>query len=189
MRIRTWPGRYQTFLPLTTSWLCCQGPFSLSSIEEVNTRGRRGTPSIDWSRSYGWDPRWRPGNGPRLHGGGPDRYLHASWPWRRQRRYNTATWSLLGYKRPYLGYCRTYLEQDVLTAFGRIRRARGEMRRQLSASSRCWRPSQRLEACLRPIAGSATLFEATSSSMTMLADVTLMHGLHLAWSLVPECYR
>ena len=36
-----------------------------------------------------------------------------------------------GYKRPYLGYCRTYLEQDVLSAFEEYVEHEEEMRRQL----------------------------------------------------------
>ena len=36
-----------------------------------------------------------------------------------------------GYKRSYLGFCRTYLEQDVLTAFEEYVVHEEEMRRQL----------------------------------------------------------
>ncbi len=105
--------------------------FRLSSIEEVNTRGRRGTPSIDWSRSYGWILV----GGQAMDRGFTVEGLTVTYMPRGPGVGNADTIQqrgrFFGYKRPYLGYCRTYLEQDVLTAFQGYVEHEEEMRRQL----------------------------------------------------------
>ena len=105
--------------------------FRLTSIEEVNTRGRRGTPSIDWSRSYGWILV----GGQAMDRGFTVEGLTVTYMPRGPGVGNADTIQqrgrFFGYKRPYLGYCRTYLEQDVLSAFEEYVEHEEEMRRQL----------------------------------------------------------
>ncbi len=105
--------------------------FRLTSIEEVNTRGRRGTPTIDWSRSYGWILV----GGQAMDRGFTVEGLTVTYMPRGPGVGNADTIQqrgrFFGYKRPYLGYCRTYLEQDVLTAFEEYVEHEEEMRRQL----------------------------------------------------------
>ena len=105
--------------------------FRLTSIEEVNTRGRRGTPTIDWSRSYGWILV----GGQAMDRGFTVEGLTVTYMPRGPGVGNADTIQqrgrFFGYKRPYLGYCRTYLEQDVLTAFEAYVEHEEEMRRQL----------------------------------------------------------
>lgn len=105
--------------------------FRLTSIEEVNTRGRRGTPTIDWSRSYGWILI----GGQAMDRGFTVEGLTVTYMPRGRGVGNADTIQqrgrFFGYKRPYLGYCRTYLEQDVLTAFEEYVEHEEEMRRQL----------------------------------------------------------
>ena len=105
--------------------------FRLTSIEEVNTRGRRGTPSIDWSRSYGWILV----GGQAMDRGFTVEGLTVTYMPRGPGVGNADTIQqrgrFFGYKRPYLGYCRTYLEQDVRSAFEEYVEHEEEMRRQL----------------------------------------------------------
>ena len=105
--------------------------FRLTSIEEVNTRGRRGTPTIDWSRSYGWILV----GGQAMDRGFTVEGLTVTYMPRGPGVGNADTIQqrgrFFGYKRPYLGYCRTYLEQDVRTAFEGYVEHEEEMRRQL----------------------------------------------------------
>ena len=107
--------------------------FRLTSIEEVNTRGGRGTPTIDWSRSYGWILV----GGQAMDRGFTVEGLTVTYMPRGPGVGNADTIQqrgrFFGYKRPYLGYCRTYLEQDVLTAFEEYVEHEAEMRRQLQA--------------------------------------------------------
>ena len=105
--------------------------FRLTSIEEVNTRRRRGTPTIDWSRSYGWILV----GGQAMDRGFTVEGLTVTYMPRGPGIGNADTIQqrgrFFGYKRPYLGYCRTYLEHDVLTAFEAYVEHEEEMRRQL----------------------------------------------------------
>ncbi|MDE0371280.1 MAG: hypothetical protein OXI73_01860 [Rhodospirillales bacterium] len=105
--------------------------FRLTSIEEVNTRAGRGTPSIDWSRSYGWILV----GGQAMDRGFTVEGLTVTYMPRGPGVGNADTIQqrgrFFGYKRPYLGYCRTYLEHDVLSAFEEYVEHEEEMRRQL----------------------------------------------------------
>jgi len=104
--------------------------FRLTSIEEVNARGGR-TPPIDWSRSYGWILV----GGQAMDRGFTVEGLTVTYMPRGPGVGNADTIQqrgrFFGYKRSYLGYCRTYLEQDVLTAFEEYVEHEEEMRRQL----------------------------------------------------------
>ena len=130
--------------------------FRLTSIEEVNTRGRRGTPTIDWSRSYGWILV----GGQAMDRGFTVEGLTVTYMPRGPGVGNADTIQqrgrFFGYKRPYLGYCRTYLEQDVLTAFEAYVEHEEEMRRQLQNvrgagnSLRDWKRAFVLSPDLRP---------------------------------------
>lgn len=130
--------------------------FRLTSIEEVNTRGRRGTPTIDWSRSYGWILV----GGQAMDRGFTVEGLTVTYMPRGPGVGNADTIQqrgrFFGYKRPYLGYCRTYLEQDVLTAFEGYVEHEEEMRRQLQLVSNAgsslseWKRAFVLSPDLRP---------------------------------------
>ena len=130
--------------------------FRLTSIEEVNTRGRRGTPSIDWSRSYGWILV----GGQAMDRGFTVEGLTVTYMPRGPGVGNADTIQqrgrFFGYKRPYLGYCRTYLEHEVLTAFDGYVQHEEEMRRQLQqfcdsgAPLRSWKRAFVLSPDLRP---------------------------------------
>ena len=114
--------------------------FRLTSIEEVNTRGRRGTPSIDWSRSYGWILV----GGQAMDRGFTVEGLTVTYMPRGRGVGNADTIQqrgrFFGYKRPYLGFCRTYLEPDVLGAFNEYVQHEEEIRRQLQVVSHSGRP-------------------------------------------------
>lgn len=114
--------------------------FRLTSIEEVNTRGRRGTPSIDWSRSYGWILV----GGQAMDRGFTVEGLTVTYMPRGPGVGNADTIQqrgrFFGYKRAYLGYCRTFLEQDVLAAFEGYVEHEEEMRRQLQQVRDAGRP-------------------------------------------------
>lgn len=105
--------------------------FRLTNIEEVNTRGRRRTPTIDWARSYGWILI----GGQSMDRGFTVEGLTVTYMPRGPGVGNADTIQqrgrFFGYKRPYLGFCRTYLEQDIHTAFEEYVEHEEEMRRQL----------------------------------------------------------
>lgn len=130
--------------------------FRLTSIEEVNTRGRRGTPLIDWTRSYGWILV----GGQAMDRGFTVEGLTVTYMPRGPGVGNADTIQqrgrFFGYKRPYLGYCRTYLEQDVLTAFEEYVEHEEEMRQELQQvrdagdSLSDWKRAFILSPALRP---------------------------------------
>ena len=139
--------------------------FRLTSIEEVNTRGNRGTPSIDWSRSYGWILV----GGQAMDRGFTVEGLTVTYMPRGPGIGNADTIQqrgrFFGYKRPYLGYCRTYLEQDVLTAFEEYVEHEEEMRRQLQQVQdagnplREWKRAFVLSPALRPCRNNVIQYE------------------------------
>lgn len=125
-------------------------------VEEINTRTDAKTPTIEWKREYGWIlvggqamDRGFTVEGltvtymPRGTGIG-----HADTIQQRGRFF--------GYKRPYLGYCRTYLEQEVLNAFKLYVDHEEEMRTQLKdirdqgKSLKDWKRAFVLDADLKP---------------------------------------
>lgn len=104
--------------------------FRLTSIEEINARAGT-TPTVDWSRAYGWILV----GGQAMDRGFTVEGLTVTYMPRGPGVGNADTIQqrgrFFGYKRPYLGFCRTYLEQDVLTAFEEYVVHEEEMRRQL----------------------------------------------------------
>ena len=109
-------------------------------IEEVNTRAGKGTPIIDWFQSYGWILV----GGQAMDRGFTVEGLTVTYMPRRSGVGNADTIQqrgrFFGYKRPYLGYCRTYLEQSVLTAFREYVVHEEEMRQQLQSVRSAGRP-------------------------------------------------
>lgn len=104
--------------------------FRRTSIEEVNaSRGK--TPSVDWRRAYGWILV----GGQAMDRGFTVEGLTVTYMPRGPGVGNADTIQqrgrFFGYKRPYLGFCRIYLEQDALTAFEEYVAHEEEMRRQL----------------------------------------------------------
>ena len=130
--------------------------FRLTSIKEVNTRGNRGTPTIDWGRSYGWILV----GGQAMDRGFTVEGLTVTYMPRGPGIGNADTIQqrgrFFGYKRPYLGYCRSYLEQDVFLAFEEYVEHEDEMRRQLqhirdaSSSLQEWKRAFVLSPDLKP---------------------------------------
>ena len=85
-------------------------------VEEMNaSKGK--TPTIEWSRSYGWILV----GGQAMDRGFTVEGLTVTYMPRDPGMGNADTIQqrgrFFGYKRPYLGYCRIYLEQEVLKAF------------------------------------------------------------------------
>ena len=106
--------------------------FGSTSIEEVNaSKGQ--TPPIDWSRSYAWILI----GGQAMDRGFTVEGLTVTYMPRGPGIGNADAIQqrgrFFGYKRPYLGYCRTYLVQDVLTAFEEYVRHEEEMRQELQS--------------------------------------------------------
>ena len=130
--------------------------FRLTSIKEVNTRGNRGTPTIDWGRSYGWILV----GGQAMDRGFTVEGLTVTYMPRGPGIGNADTIQqrgrFFGYKRPYLGYCRSYLDQDVFSAFEEYVEHEEEMRRQFQhlrdtgSSLREWKRAFVLSPELRP---------------------------------------
>lgn len=107
--------------------------FRRTSIEEVNARVGGKTPTIEWTRSYGWILV----GGQAMDRGFTVEGLTVTYMPRDPGMGNADTIQqrgrFFGYKRPYLGYCRIYLEQEVLSAFKRYVEHEEEMRRQLQS--------------------------------------------------------
>lgn len=129
--------------------------FRRTSIEEVNARGRA-TPSIDWRRAYGWILV----GGQAMDRGFTIEGLTVTYMPRHPGVGNADTLQqrgrFFGYKRSYLGFCRIYLEQQVLTAFEEYVVHEEEMRRQLEEvrdrgeSLADWKRAFILSPALRP---------------------------------------
>ena len=129
--------------------------FRRTSIEEVNARAGR-TPTVDWSRAYGWILV----GGQAMDRGFTIEGLTVTYMPRGPGVGNADTIQqrarFFGYKRAYLGFCRIYLEQDALTAFEQYVRHEEEMREQLQGFSasgqplRDWKRAFVLSPYLRP---------------------------------------
>ena len=106
--------------------------FRKTSIEEVNARPGK-TPSVDWRRAYGWILV----GGQAMDRGFTVEGLTVTYMPRGPGVGNADTIQqrarFFGYKRPYLGFCRIYLEQGALTALEAYVAHEEEMRRQLEA--------------------------------------------------------
>ena len=104
--------------------------FRSTSIEEVNARAGT-TPSIDWRRAYGWILV----GGQAMDRGFTVEGLTVTYMPRHPGVGNADTLQqrgrFFGYKRSYLGFCRIYLERQVMTAFQEYVAHEEEMRRQL----------------------------------------------------------
>ncbi|MHB1418190.1 MAG: Z1 domain-containing protein [Bacillota bacterium] len=91
--------------------------FRNTRVIEVNARGNRRTPSIDWRSAYGWILV----GGTAMDRGFTIEGLTVTYMPRGIGVGNADTVQqrgrFFGYKRPYLGYCRVYLEQGTLNAF------------------------------------------------------------------------
>ena len=113
--------------------------FRQTSIEEVNAR-RGSTPTVDWSRAYGWILV----GGQAMDRGFTVEGLTVTYMPRGPGVGNADTIQqrarFFGYKRSYLGFCRIYLEQDALTAFEQYVNHEEEMREQLQSFSVTGRP-------------------------------------------------
>ncbi|MBN67298.1 MAG: alpha-1,4 polygalactosaminidase [Rickettsiales bacterium] len=113
--------------------------FRLTSIEEINARAGA-TPNVDWTRAYGWVLV----GGQAMDRGFTVEGLTVTYMPRGPGVGNADTIQqrgrFFGYKRPYLGFCRIYLEQDVLTAFEEYVVHEEEMRRQLQSSQHSTEP-------------------------------------------------
>lgn len=107
-----------------------QRAFRQTSIEEVNARAGS-TPTVDWSRAYGWILV----GGQAMDRGFTVEGLTVTYMPRGPGVGNADTIQqrgrFFGYKRPYLGFCRIYLEQDALNAFEQYVSHEEEMREQL----------------------------------------------------------
>lgn len=136
----------------------------LTSILEVNARRRR-TPDIDWSRSYGWILI----GGQAMDRGFTVEGLTVTYMPRGPGVGNADTIQqrgrFFGYKRQYLGLCRTYLEPDVLSAFEEYVEHEEEMRRQLQQVSTAgtplseWKRAFVLSPDLRPCRNNVIQYE------------------------------
>ncbi len=108
-------------------------------IEEVNSRQESGTPIISWSASYGWILV----GGQAMDRGFTVEGLTVTYMSRGPGMMNVDTIQqrgrFFGYKRPYLGYCRVFLEPGVEMAFREYVTHEEEMRLQLQN----WRSTNR----------------------------------------------
>ncbi len=134
--------------------------FRKTKIEQVNARGGV-TPEIDWSQSYGWILV----GGQSMDRGFTVEGLTVTYMPRGPGMGNADTVQqrgrFFGYKQRYLGFCRIYLEQEVLNAFidyvaheEDIRQQLQEVQRSgqhLSAWKRAFVLSPDLQACRRNV--------------------------------------
>jgi hypothetical protein len=113
--------------------------FRLTRIEEVNARPGK-TPLIDWSQSYGWILV----GGQAMDRGFTVEGLTVTYMPRGPGMGNADTVQqrgrFFGYKRRYLGFCRIYLEQDVLAAFREYVEHEEYMRGQLQTIQQSGQP-------------------------------------------------
>ena len=105
--------------------------FRQTRIKEVNTRQKGETPKIDWNQQYAWVLV----GGQAMDRGFTVEGLTVTYMPRGPGVGNADAIQqrgrFFGYKGSYLGYCRAYLEQDVLSAFEGYVRHEEEMRKEL----------------------------------------------------------
>lgn len=138
--------------------------FSKTSIEEVNARGGP-TPDVEWQRAYGWILV----GGQAMDRGFTVEGLTVTYMPRGPGVGNADTVQqrarFFGYKRPYLGFCRIFLEQDALNAFEEYVHHEEEMRQQLQRVStlatplRDWKRAFILSPDLRPCRNNVIQYE------------------------------
>ena len=121
--------------------------FRNTSIEEINATSGR-TPAVEWGRAYGWILV----GGQAMDRGFTVEGLTVTYMPRSTGVGNADTIQqrarFFGYKRAYLGFCRIYLEQDVLTAFQQYVAHEEEMRQSLQGCSAIGTASEGVEASL-----------------------------------------
>lgn len=125
-------------------------------VEEINTRTDAKTPTIEWKRQYGWILV----GGQAMDRGFTVEGLTVTYMPRGTGMGNVDTIQqrgrFFGYKRPYLGYCRIYLEQGVLNAFESYVEHEEYMRQQLKdirdgrKSLKDWKRAFVLDSDLKP---------------------------------------
>ncbi len=138
--------------------------FRHTRVQEMNARGGR-TPSIDWRSAYGWILV----GGQAMDRGFTVEGLTVTYMPRGIGVGNADTVQqrarFFGYKRPYLGYCRVYLEQGTLNAFRRYVEHEEDIRTQLTAFQESGRPLNEwkrafvLDGALRPCRQSVIEFD------------------------------
>lgn len=136
-----------------------------TAIEEVNASAGSRTPSIEWGRSYGWILI----GGQALDRGFTVEGLTVTYMPRGTGVGNADTIQqrgrFFGYKRGYLGFCRIYLEADVLKSFKDYVSHEEEMRKQLQKISVSgsplsdWKRAFVLEPDLKPCRRNVINFE------------------------------
>lgn len=114
--------------------------FRNTRVLEVNTRGRRSTPLVDWRSAYGWILV----GGQAMDRGFTIEGLTITYMPRGIGVGNADTVQqrarFFGYKRSYLGYCRLYLEQGTLNAFQNYVEHEEDIRSQLETIQQENRP-------------------------------------------------
>lgn len=138
--------------------------FRNTRVLEVNARRGR-TPEVDWRGAYGWILV----GGQAMDRGFTIEGLTVTYMPRGIGTGNADTVQqrarFFGYKRPYLGYCRLYLEQGTLSAFLRYVEHEEDIRSQLQAFQNTGRPLNEwkrafvLDAALRPCRDSVLEFD------------------------------
>ena len=105
--------------------------FRNTRVLEVNTREGQKTPTVDWRSAYGWILV----AGQAVDRGFTVEGLTVTYMPRGIGMGNADTVQqrarFFGYKRPYLGYCRVYLEQGTLQAYQAYVEHEGDIRTQL----------------------------------------------------------
>ena len=129
--------------------------FRNTRVLEVNARAGR-TPPVDWRSAYGWILV----GGQAMDRGFTVEGLTATYMPRGIGVGNADTVQqrarFFGYKRPYLGYCRLYLEEGTLNAFQSYVEHEEDIRRQLEIIQRErqplneWKRAFVLDSALRP---------------------------------------
>ena len=129
--------------------------FQKTCVMEVNASSGK-TPQIDWSRFYGWVLI----GGRAMDRGFTVEGLTVTYMPRGVGIGNVDTLQqrarFLGYKKPYFGYCRLYLEQEAIDAFRRYVPHEEYMRAQLKEIQRTgqqlsdWKRKFILDSTLRP---------------------------------------
>ncbi|WP_373650321.1 Z1 domain-containing protein [Schlesneria sp. DSM 10557] len=113
---------------------------SLTEITELNTRGNRRTPQINWGQSYSWILV----GGQSMDRGFTVEGLTVTYMPRSLGMGNADTVQqrarFFGYKRPYLGLCRIFVGQDVRRAFRSYVEHEEDVRGELATFAQTQRP-------------------------------------------------
>ncbi|WP_171946464.1 Z1 domain-containing protein [Hyphomicrobium sp. CS1GBMeth3] len=139
-------------------------------IREVNTRGQRRTPEIEWNQAYAWILV----GGQSMDRGFTVKELTVTYMPRGTGVGNADTLQqrarFFGYKRHYIGFCRVYLEVAVLNAFEAYVAHETQMREELQtlddtgASLAGWKRRFVLDAALTPCRNNVISHDYVQSS-------------------------